>query len=215
MHESEANGIRASVAGTLWPSQDRFAFALASALHTVSLPSPSPSPSRVIMSHPIPITEFACAARCWVCPMTIYELVAGLERLHRFHVPCYVQVDIATSQTTGGCVRVGTTQRLLYSAASDHHWLQLNQFHGYIYITWFRRASMFFILRPLILSKVSFWVLVRGISAIFFVVLQRTFARLQADIERSSLARTSLVFAHWFRELSISSDTPWLTYLSS
>ena len=65
--------------------------------------------------------------------MTIYELVAGLERLHRFHVPCYVQVDIATSQTTGGCVRVGTTQRLLYSAASDHHWLQLNQFHGYIY----------------------------------------------------------------------------------
>ena len=66
--------------------------------------------------------------------MNICVLVLRLEPLHRFHAPCCEQGDIATNWTAGGCVRVGTTQRLLYSAASDHHCLHEAQPLPRIYI---------------------------------------------------------------------------------
>ena len=100
------NSVRLTVFELAWlarcEDQDRFAFVLAFALQTLSLPS-----RWVIMGHTMSTTKCARAARCGVCPLTDYELGRRLEPLHRFHIPCCVQADIATSRTAGGVFALG------------------------------------------------------------------------------------------------------------
>ena len=66
--------------------------------------------------------------------MAVYELVLPLEPLHRFHVPCLMQDDIATSETERAAFALGLLndyciRRRLIIIVS----MKLIHFHGYIY----------------------------------------------------------------------------------